>query len=247
MRSLPFSRSRALSTTSRRVLHLSRLRHQRGAVLIGPAVILRVRHLQPVRAERFGERDHLLDVIEVLAMHDGVDGERQAALGDELRRLELLLEGLSVVGDAVAAFAGRVLHRDLHVLDARLDERIRLLRREADRRGDEIDVEPGRARAAHDVGDIGPHQRLAAGDVELHDAERRRLVEDARPFRRRQLALRPLQRDGVGAVGALQRAAMRDLGEQPERNFDLRRRLDVGRGRAAQRSRLRAQASRRRT
>ena len=166
-----------------RVLHLPWLRHQRRAVLVGPAIVLRVSDLQPVRAEPLGERDHLLDIIEVLAVDDGVDRQRQAALGDELRRLELLLESLSVVGDAVAAFRRRVLHRDLHMLDTGLGKRVGLFGCQAHRRRDQIDVKAGSAGPAHDLGHIGPHQRLAARDVELHDAKGGGLGEDPRPFR----------------------------------------------------------------
>ena len=65
-----------------------------------------------------------------------------------------------------------------------------------------------------DVHDVAPCRRLAAGEVDLQAAQRRRLAEHARPFSGGQLGAGPRQFDGVGAVGAAQRAAMGELGEE---------------------------------
>ena len=60
-----------------RALDLLARRHQGGAVLQRPTIILHMRDLDAARAERKRERHHLADALDIGAVHDGVDGQRQ--------------------------------------------------------------------------------------------------------------------------------------------------------------------------
>ena len=63
------------------------------AILQRPAVILRVGNLHPFRLQLLDELDHLLDVVEVLPMHDQVHGEGHAAAGESSRRVRSCTHG----------------------------------------------------------------------------------------------------------------------------------------------------------
>src|SRR5207253_939332 len=73
--------------------------------------------------------------------------------------------------------------------------------------------------------DQGPQvrmrERLPAGQVDLEDAQAGGLLEHAQPRSGRQLVLAPHQRQRVGAVQAVDRAAMGDLGEHGGRRSDV--------------------------
>ena len=62
--------------------------------------------------------------------------------------------------------------------------------------------------------------RLAAGEMDLQHADLGELGEDLLPFRGREFAAAAVEFDRVGAIGALQRAAMRQFGEHRERNAE---------------------------
>ena len=67
MTSRPASFGRAASTSRDRLLGLLARRHQRGAVGERPAVVLRVRHFEPARAELKREVDERADLMKVRA------------------------------------------------------------------------------------------------------------------------------------------------------------------------------------
>ena len=73
----PWCCVRSSSTSRGGALDLLARRHQRGAVLQRPAVILHMRDLDAAGAERQREVDHVGDALDIGAMHDDVDGERQ--------------------------------------------------------------------------------------------------------------------------------------------------------------------------
>ena len=81
--------------------------------------------------------------------------------------------------------------------------------------GDQVGVEARLRRGGNDLLQVAPHGGLAAGEVELQHAEAGRLAQHILPFRGSQLATGTLERQRVRAVGALQRTAVRQLGEQP--------------------------------
>jgi hypothetical protein len=73
-------------------------------------------------------------------------------------------------GDGDAVRLGRcgirlLLDRDLDVVEAGVGEFVEPLVGDADARGDEIGVEAGAARRRHDVNEIAPRRRLAAGEA----------------------------------------------------------------------------------
>src|SRR4029079_19167211 len=67
--------------------------------------------------------------------------------------------------------------------------------------------------------------RLAAGKMDLQHTDFGELAEHLLPFVGRESLAATIQLDRVGAIGALQRAAVRQFGEHRERNAErLRRR-----------------------
>src|SRR5881409_649449 len=76
-----------------------------------------------------------------------------------------------------------------------------------------------RSSGAHQLLEVGPQRRLAAREAELQHAEGARLPEDAAPFLGGELAFeaRARERERVGAIRALQRTLVGQLGEQPQR------------------------------
>ena len=135
-----------------------------------------MRDLDPARAERERQRHHVLDVINVGAVHHSVDGERDFEMNDFGGERALAGEGAFVTGDAVGGRTLAVLDRYLHVIKAGFGESSQSVQGDADCRGDEIGVKVGGMRRCHDRDEIAPRTRLAAGEMHLQDAERRGLL-----------------------------------------------------------------------
>src|SRR6478735_8728443 len=77
----------------------------------------------------------------------------------------------------------------------------------------------------HQFDEILARGGLAAGEMDLQHADFGELAEHLLPFLGRELAAATIQFDRIGAIGALQRAAVRQFGEHRERNAErLRRR-----------------------
>ena len=161
-------------------LELLPRRHQRALVRDRPAVVLRVRQLQPLRAELQRQLEQLIDAIEVRPVQHGVDREREAELLRRVRGRDLLRER-PVAGDAVVVLRVRALDRDLDVVEPGLLERLRALAREQRPGRDERRVQPRVARAGAQLVEIAAEHRLTAGERELQDAEPPRLPERAEP------------------------------------------------------------------
>ena len=128
-------------------------------------------------------------------------------------------------GDAVGDDGLVALEADLHMAKPGIGQRRELFARQQHRRGDEIGVEPDIAGVLHQFDQILARGRLAAGEMDLQHADLGELGQNLLPFLGRELAAAALELDRVGAIGALQRAAMRELGQHRERNAKgLRRR-----------------------
>ncbi len=95
---------------------------QRRAVDQRPAMILHMRHLQPPGTERHGKVDDLVQPVEILPVHHGVQRQRHAELRDRPRRLELLRVRASIGGDAVGDLGIRALDADLHMVQPGLGQ-----------------------------------------------------------------------------------------------------------------------------
>ena len=127
-------------------LELLARRQQRGAVRERPAVVLRVRELEPVGVERARERDQLAHAAEVAAVQHDVQREREPERAHRAREGELPLEARRA-GDRVRGRGLRVLHRELHAAQAGLLERREARRVDRQTGRHEMRVEPGRGRA----------------------------------------------------------------------------------------------------
>ena len=113
-------------------------------------------------------------------MEDDVQREREAGGLHPRGDLELVRER-RVPGDAIGAPRVGALDAELHVLDAGAAEGLEAIAGEGDAARDEVGVEAGRARAGDELLEIAARERLAAGEVHLHHAERGGLGEDAAP------------------------------------------------------------------
>ena len=111
-----------------RLLELLECRHQRGAVLQCPAVILHVGDFQPVGVEIDRHLDDLRQLVQILSVHDGIHRERQIEFARPFRDFELLGMRALETGDTVGADGLVTLKTDLHVGQSRVGERGELLR-----------------------------------------------------------------------------------------------------------------------
>ena len=109
---------------------------------------------------------------------------------------------------------GRVLDRELHAAQAGVAQRREPVRAERDAGRDEVRIELRRPRRADDRGEIASRRRLAAGEADVHGAERGGFAEHAAPGVgvERVANCREILR--VRAVRTAQRAAIRQLGDQ---------------------------------
>ena len=123
-----------------------------------------------------------------------------------------------IVGEAVAVGGIGVLDRHLHVVEAEQRQPLQALAGQQHTGGDEVGIETDLGRLRHDLLEVAAHGGLAPRQMQLQDAQVGCLRQHVEPHLRRQLAGNALQRQRIGAIGALQRAAVRQLGEQPDRS-----------------------------
>ena len=98
-------------------------RHQGGAVLQRPAVILHVGDFQPVGVEIDRHLDDVGELMQVLAVHDGVDRQRQVEFARPFRGFDLLLVRILQPCDAVGHHGLVALETDLHVAEPGIGQR----------------------------------------------------------------------------------------------------------------------------
>src|SRR6516164_3883525 len=108
------------------------------------------------------------------------------------------------------------------MFESRLDQTGQTVGVETDAGRDQVDVESGLGGIFNEFDEIAPHQRLAAGEMDLKDPECGRLVEHAAPGRRVELGAGAGELPWVRAIGTAQRAAMGQFGEQRKRWLDRR-------------------------
>src|SRR5580704_4573369 len=77
--------------------------------------------------------------------------------------------------------------------------------------GYQVGVEIMRARMLNQLGQIVAKNRLAAGEMQLHDAQLRGLGKNPLPIVGREFRARAMEIDGIGAVHASQRASISKL------------------------------------
>ena len=112
------------------------------------------------------------------------------------------------------------LKADLHVAQPGIGQRGKSFARQQHRGGDEVGVQPDIAGVLHQLDQVLARGGLAAGEMDLQHADLGEFGEDLLPFLGRKLAAAALELDRIGAIGTLQRAAMRQFGEHRERNAE---------------------------
>ncbi len=103
------------------------------------------------------------------------------------------------------------------MIEADLRKRLQPLARQHYGGCDEIGVEPRLHRISQNLFKIAAQRRLAAGKMQLQRANRRRASKRLAPFGGGKLDIGALELDRVGAIRALQRAAMSQFREQSRR------------------------------
>ena len=120
-------------------------------------------------------------------------------------------------GDPVGGGFAGILKTDLDVIEAGIDERLQPRLGEADAGGDEICVKAGGARSGDELGEIGAGQRFSAGEVRVQHAELAGLTENVDPLCGGKFRANGGQLQRIGAIDAVQRAAVRQFGDEGER------------------------------
>ena len=189
---------------------------QRGAVPQCPAVILRVGDLHALGRELLDERDHLFEVVDVLPVDDKIHGERDFVAADDARQFDLVRVCFGA-GNPVGCVLARILKADLDVIESGVDQCLQSCFSKADAGRDQIGVEACGARSRDEFGQIRTRQRFAAGEVRVQHSQLARLLENIDPFRGGKLRTHCSQLQRIGAIDAVQRAAVRDLGDEGER------------------------------
>ena len=215
---MPFSRDRGFLDDAAGFLDLLQRRHQRGAVLQRPAVILHIGDFQPVGIEIDRHLDDVGQLMQVLPVHHRVDGQRQIEFAGPARDFELLLVGILQPGDAVGDDGLIALKADLHMAQPGIGQRLEFFLGQQHGRGDEVGVQPDVAGVLHQFDQILARGRLAAGEMNLQHADLGELGQNLFPFLGGEFGAAALQFDRIGAIRALQRTAMRQFGQHRERN-----------------------------
>src|SRR5260370_26334966 len=82
--------------------------------------------------------------------------------------------------------------------------------------GNQAEVEARRASGAHQFDKVGTGERLAAGEIGLEDTGIRSFPKNARPLCSGEFVAASLQFERIGTVDAMQRAAVRQFGDESE-------------------------------
>src|SRR5712692_7423221 len=121
----------------------------------------------------------------------------------------------------VVQLACRILKAQLDVIESRVAQRKGAPFVEPNSRRDQIAVVAESAGFAYQRFEIIALQRFAPGEPQLHRTDRTRLAQNAHPVVGRELGVMPYVIDGIGTKHAMQRTAIGELGEQPERITNL--------------------------
>ena len=103
------------------------------------------------------------------------------------------------------------------MVKARLHKLGQSLARKADAGRDQVGVETCLPRACDHFDQIGTRQRLASGEMQMQNSEPGGLAENAQPVCGCEFFLARAQLQRIRAVHAMQRAAVRNLGDEGQR------------------------------
>src|SRR5690606_838275 len=196
-------------------------RHQRSTVPLGPAVELHRRDLDTPRAELNGEIEHFLDLVHVLLVADGIDGQRYRGVANPARHGDLAIITAGIAADPVGQIGRAPLDGKLHVVEPGIGQFLDPFFGEANPGRDQVGIEPKGACGAGQFDKVAPGSRFAARKVQVEHAEIGGLPEDADPILRTQLFPDPGQLQRIGAIGAGEGAAMCQLRQQRHRRRDM--------------------------
>ncbi|MNN25979.1 hypothetical protein D3C81_1394720 [compost metagenome] len=186
-----------------------------------PAVELTGGQFDEVGFEGNAQLDDAVDFVDVVPMSDEIQHHRVAVGFDCPGHFQLLREGLLRTGQQVIHLLVAGLEADLDMVQPGLLESGDLLLGEADAGGDQVGVIAQAPTFADQFGKVLAHQRLTAGEAQLCRAHLARLGHDPEPLLSAQLLTLGGEVQGVGAVRALQRATVSQLGKQPQRQADF--------------------------
>src|SRR6185312_551490 len=150
----------------------------------------------------------------------------QVKLARPFRDFELLAMRILQASDAVGDDGFVALKTDLHVAQPGIGETGEPFARQQHRGCDQVGVEPGVVGMLDEFDQVLARGRLAAGEVHLQHADLGEFAQHPLPFLGRKLGRGAVELDRVGAIGALQRTAMRQFQQHGHRNaMGLRDRL----------------------
>ncbi|MND93788.1 hypothetical protein D3C80_859850 [compost metagenome] len=187
-----------------------------------PTVELARGELDEIRFQGDAQLDDAVDLVDVVPMGHEVQHHRITMGLHRPGHFQFLCKGLFRAGQQVVHLLVAGLETDLDVIEAGLLEIADFLLGQADAGGDQVGVETQFAGFGNQLGEVLAHQRFATGKAQLRRAHFPRFAKYLDPLLGAQLfaLLGEIQR--IGAVRALQRAAIGQLGEQPQRQADFR-------------------------
>ena len=150
-----------------RPLELRPGRHEGGPVRECPAVVLNLGHFDAAGADLHGQIQDLFEAVDVPAVHDRVQRERDPRFANPPGRQQFFGVGPRSSGDAVALFAAGVLEAELHVLESRAAERIHHRGVEENTRGDQVRVQADAGRVPHERHEVRVRRGLTAREMHL--------------------------------------------------------------------------------
>src|SRR5579871_4988335 len=156
--------------------------------------------------------------MQVLAMHHRIHGEREIELARPFCHFELLPVRIPEPRDAIGDHGFVALEADLDMAKPGIGEIAEPLARQQHGRGDEVGVEPDAVGVLDQFDEVLACGRLAAGEMHLQHTDLGELGQHLLPFLGCELGRTAVELDRVGAIGALQRAAMRQLEQDGDRD-----------------------------
>ncbi len=146
-------------------------------------------------------------------MNDKIDREGQRKLPDHGNQGQL--EGVRAgAGYVVGGRCILILKTELEMFEPGIDQGGKTILLQPDARGNHVDVKPGIASCRDQLNQITANQRLASGEMKMQHTQSPGLPEHSLPVFRRQLVFSAVQRDRIGAIETVQRAAVGQLSNQ---------------------------------
>ncbi|MND90134.1 hypothetical protein D3C80_822100 [compost metagenome] len=190
-------------------------------VQMRPAIVLAGGEFDEIRLQGNAQLDDVGDFVDVVPVGNEVQHHGVAVGLDRPGHFQLLREGFSRACQQVVDLLIAGLEADLDVVQPGVLEVAQLLFGQADAGGDQVGVEAQLTGLLDQHGKVVAHQWLAAGKAQLCCPHVTGLTKYPEPLLGAQFLalLGKIQR--VGAIGALQRAAVSQLGEEPQGQADL--------------------------